>query len=457
MAWERLGTASGGSSSMSVTITAKKNLKVIFQQTTAVQCKIQFNDDTGSNYGLRRSEDGGSDGLEGSQTYMRNWNSGGATQRMTIMNITNVSNKIKQCIIETVEGTSGAGNAPNRMESVGRWSNTSAQITKVTFTALSGTIDSSATLTVLGASSDVVTDEKDALTNVEVGTRYEETDTRKIYRRAIPSNPEATKTFTFGTSQVPAGANVSLTIADSGTKMYLASNNSGDSQAGYQYTLSTAYDVSTASYANKTYNSWSSADIRGMKVKNDGEYFYRISDQTGNKVIKRYTASTDYDISTLGSSQSYTYSGVQSGGKDVDLSADGTKMYGLADNATVYQYTLSTPWQISSGVSSASKSFSCSSQDNAPRSFMITNSGTKLRFLGQANKKIYTYTLSTAWDISTASYDGAGSDISCSFTNNPYGLGGKDDGTWFAVAETDSPYEVQQFDKDAVWKERGSA
>jgi len=94
MAWERLGTASGGSSSMSVTITAKKNLKVIFQQTTAVQCKIQFNDDTGSNYGLRRSEDGGSDGLEGSQTYMRNWNSGGATQRMTIMNITNVSNKI---------------------------------------------------------------------------------------------------------------------------------------------------------------------------------------------------------------------------------------------------------------------------------------------------------------------------------------------------------------------------
>jgi len=343
------------------------------------------------------------------------------------------------------------------MESVGRWSNTSAQITKVTFTALSGTIDSSATLTVLGASSDVVTDEKDALTNVEVGTRYEETDTRKIYRRAIPSNPEATKTFTFGTSQVPAGANVSLTIADSGTKMYLASNNSGDSQAGYQYTLSTAYDVSTASYANKTYNSWSSADIRGMKVKNDGEYFYRISDQTGNKVIKRYTASTDYDISTLGSSQSYTYSGVQSGGKDVDLSADGTKMYGLADNATVYQYTLSTPWQISSGVSSASKSFSCSSQDNAPRSFMITNSGTKLRFLGQANKKIYTYTLSTAWDISTASYDGAGSDISCSFTNNPYGLGGKDDGTWFAVAETDSPYEVQQFDKDAVWKERGSA
>lgn len=173
--WQRLGSASGGSSSMSVTITAKKNIRVIFQQTTNVQCKIQFNDDTGSNYALRRSEDGASDGTEISQTYMRNWNSGSATQRMTIMNITNVSNKEKLCIVETVEGTSGAGNAPNRMESVGKWANTSAQITKVTFTALSGTIDSNATLTVLGASSDVVSD------TTPNATIFEETDTGEHY------------------------------------------------------------------------------------------------------------------------------------------------------------------------------------------------------------------------------------------------------------------------------------
>ena len=74
MSWERLGSTSGRSSSMSVTITAKENLRVIFQQNTAVQCKIQFNDDTSSSYTLRRSEDGGNDAIETSQTYMRNWN-----------------------------------------------------------------------------------------------------------------------------------------------------------------------------------------------------------------------------------------------------------------------------------------------------------------------------------------------------------------------------------------------
>lgn len=302
-------------------------------------------------------------------------------------------------------------------------------------------------------------DEKTTLTNVPINTRYEETDKRKIYRRAVPSSPEATKNYVYGTSQVPAGANATVSIGDSGTKMYLTSNSASDSQKGYQYTLSTAYDVSTASYASKSYQFGSqSGDTRGMKWKNNGIYCYKMSDQTGNKAIYRYTASTAWDISTLGSNQSYTYSSVQTGGKDMDLSSDGLKMYALADNATIYQYTLSTAWQVSSGVSSASKSHSCQSQDNAPRNFQITNSGTKLRYLGSQHNKLYTYTLSTAWDISTASYDGSDSDIDCNtFTDNPYGVWCKDDFSWLAIGSVDSPYDVQQFDKDPVWKERGTA
>jgi len=122
--WEKLGTADGGSGSISVTFSAKDNLRVLFQQNTAVQCKIQFNDDTGSNtnYSLRRSEDGGSDATpETGQSYMRNWNSGSATQRMTIMDIVNPSDRKKICMIETVESTDGSNNVPNRMESVGKW------------------------------------------------------------------------------------------------------------------------------------------------------------------------------------------------------------------------------------------------------------------------------------------------------------------------------------------------
>ena len=184
MAWERLGSASGGSSSISVTITAKEYLRVIFQQNTAIQCKIQFNDDANQKYCLRRSENSGSDATpETDQTYMRNWNSGGATQRMTNMDIVNLSGEEKLCNIETVENTSGASGIPNRMESTGKYTEKTGQNTKVSFVALSGTIDSDATLTVFGASSTTTEDEKTTLTNVPTGTQYRETDTRKIYRR----------------------------------------------------------------------------------------------------------------------------------------------------------------------------------------------------------------------------------------------------------------------------------
>ena len=256
------------------------------------------------------------------------------------------------------------------------------------------------------------------------------------------------KVFEYGTGQVPAGANASVNVSPDGTKLYLSSNSASDSQKGYQYTLSTAYDISTASYASKSFQFGSqSADTRGLKWRNNGTYCYKISDQTGNKAFYRYTASTAYDISTLGSDQNYGYSSVQTGGKDLELSEDGTKMYGLADNATIYQYTLSTAWQVSSGVSSASKSFSCQSQDNAPRSFEITDSGTKLRYLGSQNDKIYTYTLSTAWDISTASHDDTDVSVNSTVGSDVYGLSclPRSKPERFYVGGTSSPYKVYEF------------
>ena len=62
---------------------------------------------------------------------MRNWNSGSATQRMVNMDIVNLSNEEKICNIETVENTSGASGIPNRMESVGKYTEKTGQITKV--------------------------------------------------------------------------------------------------------------------------------------------------------------------------------------------------------------------------------------------------------------------------------------------------------------------------------------
>jgi len=65
---------------------------------------------------------------------------------------------------------------------------------------------------------------------------------------------------------------------------------------------------------------------------------------------------------------------------------------------------LSTAWDVST-ASYASKSFSVATQDNQPAEVVLSSSGTKMFVLGGTNTTVYQYTLSTAWDVSTASYD----------------------------------------------------
>ena len=198
--WQRLAHAvlgSDGDTFDTGTFTAKDNLRIIVWTkgtTGGTYQGLRFNDDTGSNYAHRRSEAGGSDGTNTSQSFMQVSdsdiaNSGG----YTVTDITNISGKEKLAITHSVMGSSsGAGTAPDRDEFVSKWANTSAQITKIqVYNQGSGNFVAGSYITVLGASDDIVTDEKTTLTNVPTGTQYRETDTRKIYRAKIQANYES--------------------------------------------------------------------------------------------------------------------------------------------------------------------------------------------------------------------------------------------------------------------------
>ena len=252
--------------------------------------------------------------------------------------------------------------------------------------------------------------------------------------------------YDYGTGQVPAGNLVSVTLGDSGTKMYLASNNAGDNQSVYQYTLSTAFDVSTASYASKYFEDPVSADIRGMSWKSDGTRWARCSDQTGNKAFYDFTCSTAWDISTSSSSTSFTYSSYQTGGKDVIYGNSGNQITSLSDNATINTYDLSTAYQVSS-ASDTAKDESLSSIDNQPRSHAWNSDGTKCFYLGAQNDKVYQLDCSTAWDITSMSHDSANDVSVATQTTAPYGLWVKQEVTpsEIYVGSTNSPYSVYQY------------
>jgi hypothetical protein len=211
-----------------------------------------------------------------------------------------------------------------------------------------------------------------------------------------------------------------------GTKMYVAGNTGDD--VG-QYSLSTAWDVSTASFDSVTL-SVSSEDTtpNGLAFSSDGTKLY-ITGNANNRVFQ-YDLSTAWDLSTASYASKSLLTTTDGAGGPIEpfMRSNGTDFYYLDVNTdTVYQYTLSAANDIST-ASYASKSFSVASQEANPTGLTFSSDGTKMFVCGQSGDDINQYTLSTAWDVSTASFDSVTLDVS-SEAVNPAGIDLKPDGS----------------------------
>jgi hypothetical protein len=231
-----------------------------------------------------------------------------------------------------------------------------------------------------------------------------------------------------------------ITFNSDGSKMYIVGT---ANDTIYQYTLGTAWDVSTASYASKSF-SVNSQDGTPTCVRfsTDGSKMY-ISGNT-NDTVYQYTLSTPWDVSTASyASKSFSVSSQESAVRGLDFSTDGTKMYivGTA-NDTIYQYTLGTAWDVST-ASYASKSFSVSSLTLNPYDLSFTNNGYSVYIVDYTNNYIYEIYLTTAWDISTAFITGNQKYVG-SQSLNPECLFVKPDGTKFYIADVTLD-SVEQF------------
>jgi len=123
--------------------------------------------------------------------------------------------------------------------------------------------------------------------------------------------------------------------------------------------------------------------------------------------------------------------------RDISFNNDGTKMF-IINNDTnkVFSYTLSTPYNISTAV--FVNEFSVASQDDNAMNVQFNNDGSKMFIGGRANKKVYEYSLSTNFDISSASVTYNGNFIDVSSQVGPgllFGLTFSPDGTMMFVNE----------------------
>ena len=134
--WQELADvelSSAGDTLNSGIFTAKKYLwiQAFIPEGAAHHGYIYFNNDTGANYSRRGSINGGSDITTAPDNEI-NWSHATNSAKYLNMFVINKSDKEKLCIAEYMDyNSAGAGNAPNRIEWVYKWANTSAQISSV--------------------------------------------------------------------------------------------------------------------------------------------------------------------------------------------------------------------------------------------------------------------------------------------------------------------------------------
>lgn len=185
---------------------------------------------------------------------------------------------------------------------------------------------------------------------------------------------------------------------------------------GSSYWGSTAWNIENASSASESYDVTSEeSNPTGLAFKSDGTKMYVIG--AGSAVVNQYALSTAWDVTTASFETSFSVSSQDAAPLGFEFKTDGTKMFVVGTvNKRIYEYALSTAWDISSA--SFTTSVSHSSEESATaRGLAFKSGGTKMFLVGDSSDRIYQYSLSVAWDVSTATYSGTSFDPTAQSTD----------------------------------------
>lgn len=167
---------------------------------------------------------------------------------------------------------------------------------------------------------------------------------------------------------------------------------------------------------------------------------FSVSDGEANEVyVGEFTLaiSTGIDIRGLtDDAVKYNFGSQHTLPRSIEMKPDGTKLYmtGSSSGGTpgVYQYTLSSPYDLSS-IAYDNTLLDFTSLGNTPISFTFKSDGTKLWVVESTD--IYQFSLSTSWDVGTAILDATYSGTLLGATQ--YGFTFDDTGTKLIVQSGD--------------------
>ena len=211
------------------------------------------------------------------------------------------------------------------------------------------------------------------------------------------SSAQATTSFvdTFSVASKETGP-TGLTFNNDGTKMYVVGY-IGD--AVHEYSLSTGFDISSASFSRSFSFSSQEKYARSIVFNNDGSKMF-VTGIEGDDV-NEYTLSTPFNVATASFVDSFSVSSVIYNPEGLTFNDDGTKMY-VARSFTVAEFSLSSAFDVS--TASHAQTDTLSGMTGGITDIEFNNDGSKLFISVNGDDAIGEYSLSTNYDISTASF-----------------------------------------------------
>ncbi|GEM_PF-3620719 len=238
-----------------------------------------------------------------------------------------------------------------------------------------------------------------------------------------------------------------LTFNNDGSKMFVVGLVFG---AVSEYTLSTNFDVSTAIYAGNVeqlsvFNRVSSP--RDLAFNNDGTKLFVLG--SVDDAIIEYDLTVSFDVSTAvyaGAAEEFFVGAQETLATGLTFSNDGTKLFviGLTDDAII-EYDLTVPYDVSTAIyAGAGEEFFVGAQEDEPQGLAFNNDGSRMFVVGHDDEAVVEYHLSVNFDVSTATYAGAGEEFFVGAQEStPRGLAFSNDGTRLFVIGNDDDAVVE--------------
>lgn len=187
----------------------------------------------------------------------------------------------------------------------------------------------------------------------------------------------------------PLAGQRGLYISPDGLNIYVCNVNDDV----VQYTMSTRFDITTATITNTLDVSAKETDLYGVFFKPDGTKMYTLGDAGDS--VDEYDLSTTWDISTAVYLQEFA---TVVNPRGLYFREDGKQMYITGATGTIQSKHLSTPWDVSTAVNLDSVAFA------GPKGIYISRDGFTL-FMPDAVGNVTIWKMTAPFKISTAAAD----------------------------------------------------